>query len=290
MDELARQIAADLGCVLNGVHELAPGRTQRALKLDTESGPLFVKLLPAASADRFAAEADGLDMLRNAGSFRIPEVRARGCTESHAWLALEWLDLHPVRTADEGREFGEALARLHAIEGPYYGLTRDNWLGDSRQENGTSESWPLFYAQKRLTPQLERVTASGLGGPLVRDTLAVIERVPALFLDYRPTPSLLHGDLWHGNTGIDADGRPALFDPAVHYGDREADFAMTELFGGFPTSMYTAYLGRAPLHHNAAARRGLYRLYHILNHYILFGNSYLREAERTAARLVAELR
>lgn len=289
-DELARQIAADLGCVLHEVRELAPGRTGRALRLDTGDGALFVKVLPSGHAERFAAEIDGLDALRTAGSFRIPEVRARGATESHTWLALEWLDLHPVGSADEGRRFGEALAALHAVEGPHYGFARDNWLGDSRQENGTSESWPLFYAQKRLTPQLERVIASGLSGPLVRDTRAIIERVPALFLDYRPAPSLLHGDLWHGNTGIDADGRPVLFDPAVHYGDREADFAMTELFGGFPTSMYAAYLVAAPLHHNAAARRGLYRLYHILNHYNLFGASYLREAERTAARLIAELR
>ena len=290
MNELARQIAADLGCVLHGYSELAPGRTRRALRLDTGDGTLFVKLLPSGHADRFAAEADGLDALRAADCFRIPEVRARGSTASHTWLALEWLDLHPVGSTDEGRCFGEALAALHAIEGPHYGLARDNWLGDSRQENGTSESWPLFYAQKRLTPQLERVIAGGLRGPLVSDTRAIIERVAALFLDYRPRPSLLHGDLWHGNAGMDQDGRPAVFDPAVHYGDREADYAMTELFGGFPTSMYATYQGTAPLHHNAPARRGLYRLYHVLNHYNLFGASYLREAERTAARLIAELR
>lgn len=286
---LAQQIASSIGSTLTEATELPAGRTRRALRLDTSDGPLFVKLLPAAQADRFAAEVDGLALLRGVGSFRIPDVCARACTDTHAWLALEWIDLHAVTTPEEGRLFGEALAALHATIGPHYGLTRDNWLGDSRQENGTSESWPLFYAHKRLRPQLEQVIAGGQHGPLVRDVRAIIERVAALFLDYRPTASLLHGDLWHGNAAVDASGRPVLFDPAVHYGDREADFAMAELFGGFPISMYAAYLRTSPLHANAPARRGLYRLYHLLNHCNLFGASYLRETERTAARLLSEL-
>lgn len=286
----AQRIAAELGTALQGATELPPGRTRRAWRLDTADGPLFVKLLAADQADVFAAEADGLEMLRATRTFTVPVVKARGSDATHAWLALEWLDLRPVSTAEEGRLFGHALAALHAVEGPCYGLMRDNWLGDSPQENGQAQSWPMFYAQKRLQPQLDRVIAGGRSGPLVRDTRAIIERVPALFLDYRPAPSLLHGDLWFGNAGIDAAGRPAVFDPAAYYGDREADFAIAELFGGFPVSMYAAYIDRTPLHPGAPERRGLYRLYHLLNHYNLFGASYLREAERTAARLISELR
>ncbi len=285
-----RQIAAALGSRFHGASELAPGRSRRALRLETTDGPLFVKLLPAPLAARFTAEADGLTMLQSAGPFRVPVVRGHGSHDTHAWLALEWIDLRPVASPDEGRRFGEALAALHAVHGPHYGLARDNWLGDSLQENGTSESWPLFFARKRLAPQLERAMAAGLRSPLVSDTQGIIERIAALFLDYRPAASLLHGDLWHGNAGIDDTGRPVVFDPAVHYGDREADFAMAELFGGYPVSMYAAYVRAAPLHQNASARRGLYRLHHLLNHYNLFGVSYLREAERTAARLLSELR
>jgi fructosamine-3-kinase len=289
LEVLARQIVATLGSQLDAVNELPSGRTRRALRVDTDDGPLFVKLLPADLIARFSAEADGLTLLTQAGSFRTPAIRSRGSNDTHAWLALEWLDLQPVRDAEDGWRFGEALAALHGVHGPHYGLNRDNWLGDSLQENGSSESWPLFFARKRLLPQLATAIAGGLRGSLVSDIQSIIERIGALFLDYRPAASLLHGDLWHGNAGIDADGRPTVFDPAVHYGDREADFALAEMFGGFPTTMYAAYLQSAPLHPQASSRRRLYRLYHLLNHYNLHGTSYLREAERTAARLLSEL-
>jgi len=289
LEVLARHIAATLGSRFDAVTELPTGRTRRALRIETGDRPLFVKLLPPDRAAVFAAEADGLTLLAQADTFRTPAIRALGSNDTHAWLALEWLDLRPVRDADDGQRFGEALAALHAVHGPHYGLNRDNWLGDSRQENGSSESWPQFFARKRLLPQLATAVEDGLRGSLVNDIQGIIERIGALFLDYRPAASLLHGDLWHGNAGVDADGRPTVFDPAVHYGDREADFALAEMFGGFPTSMYAAYLQRAPLHPNASSRRGLYRLYHLLNHFNLHGRSYLRETERTAARLLSEL-
>lgn len=289
MNALATRIATALGVGCTGTVELTPGRTRRALRIDTGDTPLFVKLLPADRAEVFAAEMEGLALLRDTGCFRVPAARGSGTAGDVAWLALEWLDLKPVSTDEDGRAFGTALAALHEVNGELYGLPRDNWLGDSRQENGTSTTWPLFYAQKRLQPQLERLIADGMRGELIRNLQGIVERVPALFLDYRPAASLLHGDLWHGNAGM-VDGQPAVFDPAVHYGDREADYAMTELFGGFPISMYAAYQKSAPLDAGAASRRGLYRLYHLLNHTLLFGSAYLRETERTAARLLSELR
>lgn len=289
MSPLALDIAATLGRRLTGEAALPPGRTRSALRLDTTDGALFIKSLPVADAERLSAEADGLNLLRDSGAFRVPALVARGVSGEIAWLALEWLNLAPVSGEAAGRAFGQALARLHAVRGEHYGLGRDNWLGDSPQENGWAASWPLFFAQKRLQPALDRLIAAGERGELIRTLRALIERVPALFLDYRPAPSLLHGDLWHGNAGM-AGEQPAVFDPAVHYGDREADYAMTELFGGFPVSMYAAYQKAAPLDAGAPARRGLYRLHYLLNHFILFGDAYRRETERTAARLLSELR
>ncbi|MBL8467519.1 fructosamine kinase family protein [Methyloversatilis discipulorum] len=289
MKVLAEQIAAALGVGCAGTVELTPGRTRRALKIDTGDASLFVKLLPAGRTEMFAAEMEGLALLRDTGCFRVPAARGCGTAGDVSWLALEWLDLKPVSTDEDGRAFGKALAALHEVHGELYGLPRDNWLGDSRQENGTSTSWPLFYAQKRLRPQLERLIAEGMRGELISNLQGIVERVPALFLEYRPAASLLHGDLWHGNAAM-VDGQPAVFDPAVHYGDREADYVMTELFGGFPISMYASYQKSAPLDAGAASRRGLYRLYHLLNHILLFGSPYLRETERTAARLLSELR
>lgn len=289
MTPLALDIAAALGRRLTGEAVLPPGRTRSALRLDTTDGALFIKTLPVADAERLSAEADGLNLLRDSGAFRVPALVAQGVSGEIAWLALEWLNLTPVNGEAAGRAFGQALARLHAVRGEHYGLERDNWLGDSPQENGWAASWPLFFAQKRLHPAFDRLIAAGERGELIRALRALIERVPALFLDYRPAPSLLHGDLWHGNAGM-ADGLPAVFDPAVHYGDREADYAMTELFGGFPVSMYAAYQKASPLDPGAPSRRGLYRLHHLLNHLMLFGDAYRRETERTAARLLSELR
>ncbi|MFA5083044.1 MAG: fructosamine kinase family protein, partial [Hydrogenophilaceae bacterium] len=110
-----------------------------------------------------------------------------------------------------------------------------------------------------------------------------------LFPGYRPVPSLLHGDLWGGNYGY-ASGEPVLFDPAVYYGDREADLAMTELFGGFPASFYDAYREAWPLDDGYATRKTLYNLYHVLNHFNLFGGGYAGQAERMVGRLLAECR
>ncbi|MCE1695321.1 fructosamine kinase family protein, partial [Enterobacter hormaechei] len=107
----------------------------------------------ADRAEVFAAEMEGLAMLRDTGCFRVPAARGSGTAGDVAWLALEWLDLKPVSTDEDGRAFGKALAALHEVHGELYGLPRDNWLGDSRQENDTSTTWPLFYAQKRLRPQ-----------------------------------------------------------------------------------------------------------------------------------------
>jgi len=107
---------------------------------------------------------------------------------------------------------------------------------------------------------------------------------------YQPTPALLHGDLWSGNAGATVDGEPVVFDPAVYYGDREADLAMTELFGGFPACFYAAYREAWPLDAGYVQRRMLYNLYHVLNHLNLFGGGYLAQAERLIAQLLAELR
>ena len=116
------------------------------------------------------------------------------------------------------------------------------------------------------------------------------DRVGALFLDYRPAPSLLHGDLWSGNVGQLADGQAVIFDPASYWGDRETDIAMAELFGGFPAAFYSAYRATWPLDSGYERRKPLYNMYHILNHFNLFGNAYLGQAQRMISGLLAELK
>jgi fructosamine-3-kinase len=152
------------------------------------------------------------------------------------------------------------------------------------------ESWTRFYADRRLRPQLALARANGADRKMVEDVEELAEKVAAFFTDGHPAPSLLHGDLWGGNAGQLPDGTPVIFDPACYYGDREADLAMSELFGGFPDSFHAAYREAWPLAEGYETRRTLYNLYHVLNHFNMFGAGYLGQAQRMVAKLLAELR
>ncbi|GAA5178805.1 fructosamine kinase family protein [Niveibacterium umoris] len=249
----------------------------------------FVKTGPTASHAAFAAEIDGLNALASSGVVRTPAVIAAGETPDAAFLILEHLDLRPMRRED-GARCATALAALHAIQGTQYGWPRDNYIGASPQSNTPHDDWPTFFAQRRLAPQLAAAARHGHRGELQTHGARVIEKISAFFLDHRAPPSLLHGDLWSGNFAVLDSGEPVLFDPAVHYGDREADFAMSELFGGLPESFYAGYRAAAPLADGYAQRRTLYNFYHVLNHLNLFGPSYWRQAERMARDLSEYLR
>lgn len=265
------------------------GDTHRALSVAGGGARYFVKHGPADTREMFEAEADGLAALAETGAVRVPAVIALGWDDEGACLILEHLDLTPLGSAKDGTRFGEALAELHQHTGDRFGWSRDNFIGRSPQDNTQSENWALFFGQQRLAPQLARAKENGFDGELQRHGRRLIERLAAMFLDYRPQPSLLHGDLWHGNVAMTADGQPALFDPAVYRGDRESDLAMAELFGGFPPAFYSAYRHAWPLNDGFETRKPLYALYHVLNHLNLFGRSYLREAERLVSKLDFEL-
>ena len=249
----------------------------------------FVKSGSAADHPRFVAEADGLAALRATGAVRVPEVIACDREGDSAWIVLERLELRPLTRAS-GAALGHALARVHRTRGPRFGWHADNFIGPTPQENAFADSWPLFFANRRLRPQLRRARASGMERTLCDQGERIAEQTAAFFLGGHPAPSLLHGDLWSGNASALADGTPVIFDPAVHYGDREADLAMTELFGGFPESFYAGYREAWPLAEGFETRKTLYNLYHVLNHYTLFGAGYLGQARRMIERLVAELR
>jgi fructosamine-3-kinase len=255
----------------------------------TDDEKHFIKYVAAADAARLDAEIDGLAALRATRSVRVPEVIDFGRDERQSWLVLERLEL---RTLDRvsGAALGYALAQLHRTTNERFGWLRDNFIGLGPQENTPADSWPLFYARHRLMPQLKRARQNGLERTYMDKGERIAEKAAAFFVGDHPVPSLLHGDLWSGNAGRLPDGTPVVFDPAVYYGDREVDVAMAELFGGFPESFYAAYREAWPLSEGFETRKTLYNLYHILNHFNLFGASYLGQAQRMIDRLVAELR
>ncbi|HTY98347.1 MAG TPA: fructosamine kinase family protein [Rhodocyclaceae bacterium] len=248
----------------------------------------FIKTGPAAALPRFEAEVAGLAALRAAGAVRVPEVVSCGLAGGEAQLVLERLELAALDRAG-GAALGRGLAELHRTNGPRFGWPHDNFIGDTPQENAWRDNWALFYAEHRLRPQLRLGAGNGLPRELLAQGEKLAEKLSAFFIDSQPVPSLLHGDLWSGNASALPDGTPVIFDPACYYGDREADLAMTELFGGFPESFYAAYRESWPLAEGFEARKTLYNLYHVLNHFNLFGGGYLGQAKRMIRWLLAEL-
>ena len=227
----------------------------------------FLKVNAARFADAFAAEADGLAALRSIG-IRAPEPSSTGIAGGQAYLLLEYLDLNG------GKDFaalGRMLANAHRKCGTRFGWQRDNYIGTTPQPNGWRDNWAQFWLEQRMLPQLELARRNGFD----------IDCPPLDLLEgHAVKPSLLHGDLWSGNAGFTSAG-PVLFDPAVYYGDREADLAMTELFGGFPRQFYESYDSIWPLEAGYERRKHLYNLYHLLNHLNLFGAGYLGQVEAT---------
>ena len=274
---------------LQQVIPVGGGDISPALRLIGTQTSVFVKLAPAADAPMFAAEAENLRALAACTALKVPSVLGLGETAGHAALLLEWLDLEPLREDAAAQRAGAALAELHRCTQEHYGWPHANFIGRTPQHNAQSSNWPRFFIEQRLLPQFELAAANGFRKALMAYAEPICAKLPALFLEYRPQASLLHGDLWSGNLGALADGTPVLFDPACYYGDRETDVAMSELFGGLPLAFYAAYRAVWPLQDDYERRKPLYNLYHILNHLNLFGRSYLAPAERLAAQLARDL-
>jgi fructosamine-3-kinase len=264
------------------------GRISQCLRWNAEGGALFVKLGSVSCLEMFSAEAEGLDQLAAASVLRVPRVMGLGSAAEQAFLALEWIEFGGASSHTESA-LGERLARLHRVTAPRFGWHRDNTIGATAQHNDWCDDWVRFLAVRRLGFQLDLAARHGHGGRLDARGHRLCERLGEFFEDYRPRPSLLHGDLWGGNWAADAAGEPVLFDPAVYFGDREADLAMTRLFGGFGRAFYAAYEAAWPLDPGAAQRVTLYNLYHVLNHLNLFGGGYRAQAEGMIERLLAEL-
>lgn len=252
------------------------GDISAAWRLATVDGDVFIKTGPLSAAAMFSAEQEGLSEIAASKTVRVPMVVAQGRTVANVFLALEWLDLAPPDVVAE-RQLGENLARMHQVVRGEFGWHRDNTIGLTPQCNQRSENWIEFFRQHRLGFQLQLAAQNGFTGELQEKGRRLLKRLPIFFNVASPDASLLHGDLWGGNWASNA-GSPVLFDPAVYYGDRETDIALTRLFGGFGAAFYDAYETCLPPREGHGDRLLIYQLYHVLNHLNLFGSAYLGRA------------
>jgi protein-ribulosamine 3-kinase len=267
---------------------ISGGDINSAYRLQGHNKSYFVKLSRADLAAMFEAEYAGLRAIAQTQTVHVPAPVVCGKTAGHSFLVLEYIELGRSTQASD-RLLGRQLALLHQQKQPYFGWHRDNTIGSTLQFNKPSHDWLTFWRDQRLGFQLKLAADNGYGGSLQTNGERLCSDMAALFANYLPQPSLLHGDLWAGNASVDKRGSPVIFDPACYYGDREADLAMTELFGGFSRDFYAAYQADWPLDHGFGIRKTFYNLYHILNHLNLFGGSYLRQAESMMNMLLAEI-
>jgi fructosamine-3-kinase len=261
------------------------GCINQAQRIEYGDAVYFVKLNTAAQLDMFAAEAEGLSELRACEALRIPKPVCWGGNGQAAWLVMENLELGG---RGDAAALGEGLAALHRITRDRFGWHRDNTIGSTQQVNTPADDWIDFYRERRLRFQFELAGRRGGGARLLSRGERLLDGFHTLFDGYTPVPSLLHGDLWSGNYAYTRAGEPAIFDPAVYFGDREADLAMTELFGGFGGGFYAAYENAWPVDPGYRTRKTLYNLYHILNHFNLFGGGYAGQAHGMVDALLAE--
>ncbi len=261
------------------------GCINTAVRLSDGGQQWFVKLNQASRLDMFEAEAEGLKELADAQAIRVPRPLCTGQADGQSYIAMEYISLGG---SGSNAVAGEQLAELHRHQAEAFGWKRDNTIGSTHQPNGWSADWVDFWRWHRLGFQLEEAARKGLGSNIQRLGERLLDSFSVL-MDHDPVPSLLHGDLWGGNLGYDDQGNPVIYDPATYYGDREAEIAMTELFGGFGGAFYDAYNSTWPLDPGYATRKTFYNLYHILNHANMFGGGYVGQAQRMMEGLLGEL-
>lgn len=276
---------------VDSVYSVGGGCINASYVLKAETREFFIKVNSAEGLGMFEAEAEGLREISQSHTLRVPEPLCWGIAGRDAFLVMEKLDLGGTGSA---KQFGENLAAMHKVSReingrPCYGWLRDNTIGSTAQINNYENDWTKFWSEHRLGFQLDLARRNGAGRNILQQGEKLRESLAAFFQNYQPVASLLHGDLWSGNYAYEQNGEPVIFDPAVYYGDRETDLAMTELFGRFPADFYSAYHSSYPLDDGYKVRKTLYNLYHILNHFNLFGGGYLSQAGNMINRLLSEI-
>jgi fructosamine-3-kinase len=288
---IAAQITATTGqpYTCAQMRPVGGGCINTAAVIDDNGRRYFVKLNDATRLAMFEAEAQGLNEIAASHSVRVPQPICSGTSDGQAYLVLEYVEFG--QGDGKGPELlGQQLAAMHQRQKKNFGWEHDNTIGSTPQINTPDPDWVAFWQSRRLEYQLRLAADNGHRGTLQRSGERLLADIPLFFTAYSPVPSLLHGDLWSGNHAMDSHGQPVIYDPAVYYGDREADIAMTELFGGYAPNFYRAYGDAWPLDAGYSVRKHLYNLYHVLNHLNLFGGGYRAQAEGLMKKLSSEIR
>jgi fructosamine-3-kinase len=277
--KITKKIENLRGSTVKKTESLSGGCISNAYKVTFEDNlSCLIKINEHSPVDMFIKEAHGLQELRKANAIKIPEVLL---------FDAEFILLEFIHSASKQKyffeEFGRKFALLHKYNADEFGFYEDNYIGSTPQINindeKTKKSWTSFYLDNRLLYQFKLAEKNGYADSRLRDAFMKTEdKIESILAGSDAKSSLLHGDLWSGNYMTDENGDACLIDPAVYYGNREADLAMTKLFGGYPASFYHSYNEAFPLREGWKYRENIYMLYHVLNHLNLFGSGYYSHA------------
>lgn len=268
-------LSKKLGCrkVETPIQWSSGGLNQTAVA-QTDRGPFFIKRHPSQDLGMYQAEFAGLEAVKATHSIRVPIPYHCDYGEEGVYLIMEHLEL-ASHDGQSLHDLGTSLARMHLCSGPEsFGFEMDNTIGTTPQINTWTENWVEFFLTHRLSSQLQLIEEQYRDTVLRKEAEGVLARFPDFFKGLDVKPCLLHGDLWGGNTGKDSEGRAVIYDPAVYYGHHEAEFGIITMFGGFSEDFYRGYETLIPRQEGFSERVDIYRLYHTLNHYNLFGSSY----------------
>lgn len=266
---------------------VAGGSINAAYILTAENSQrYFVKTNALGQKSMFDAEALGLQAMVASNTIKVPIPICSGEDQLQSYIVMEYLDMSG--RADQA-VLGEQLAAMHKVTVDRYGWEIDNTIGDTHQPNPWQDDWLTFWREQRLGFQLKLAAHNGYGGELQRLGEAMLVEMPKLFTSHAVQPSMLHGDLWGGNVAGLGDGTPVIFDPAFYYGDREADLAMTYVFGGFGPDFYASYQAAYPVDDGFSVRKTFYNTYHIINHLNMFGGGYHGQAIHMIEQVLAEI-
>lgn len=281
ISELSHALTKYVGATveISSTQSVGGGSINQAYKLLTNHGYFFVKVNSSTRyPGMFEAEEKGLRILRNSNTLYIPKVILSGNRGENAYLILEFVEGH-AQMDRFWQEFGSLLAKLHRKQANTFGLDHDNYIGSLLQSNRINENWTDFFIKERLQPQIQMAR---LDSTIISQFENLFRQLDSIFPE--EPPSLLHGDLWSGNYMIGPKGEPCIMDPAVYYGHREMDIAMSRLFGGFPSEFYAAYNEVWPMEGGWEDRLDICNLYPLMVHVNLFGGSYLSQVQSILMR------
>lgn len=276
--EIISNIEKKLRCKIVSSRSVGGGCINDAQTITTsDNRQYFLKMNLNSANDMFFKEANGLLELKKASAIRVPEV----ILVDTDFILLEQINTgRKSKTFDE--DFGRSFANLHQFISEHFGFYEDNYIGSTPQknipDNDEKNNWIKFYFNKRLLFQYKLLEKNGYADSAIKRRISLLEnKIENILEGSENIPSLLHGDLWSGNYLVDENGNACLIDPAVYYGNREADLAMTKLFGGFSSAFYKSYQEVFPLPDGYEYRENIYKLYHIMNHLNLFGGGYYHQ-------------